>query len=573
VLRGPWLIRVVAALLLLLLFTFQGQGTAAQGLVRRTLRDYEIVNGYFFTQTGGSPDQGYSITDENGIPRWQEYQRLGGPDVLGYPISQRFQWHGFVVQATQKAVLQWQPELGRVVPVNLLDELSRAGKDDWLLTQHLIPRPEAFPDEAGLTFHQVVDKRLQLLDPYPALRTAFLSASDPLESSGLPVAPVADVGPALVLRAQRRAFQLWKVDTPFAQAGQVTVVNGGDLGKEATLFPAPASQPEPAWRQIATPPGSNVQLSPQEVARLRQVIEQARPAVVKLTDGAQGLGSGIIFDPSGLILTNSHVVVALRGEGASPRPVVAVLTDGRQFPVHTLGADDWTDIAVVKIEGPNLPAVPLGTARSLAIGERVIGLGYAPIFPAGPSAKTGTISSLDGQIQTSQDYPQYNLITTNTYLHPGDSGGPLLNLGGHVVGVNNAIRISRRGQELYGFSIPVDGAFQIAQQIIASGKVPRPHLGVSVQDVSPSLAASLALSVRYGVLVTQVTPESPAAVAGLVAGDVIVSFDRQEVASVDDLYRLMVNHKIGDTVPLGVISPEQPRRTVTVTLTERPPLI
>src|SRR5581483_3327784 len=102
---------------------------------RETQRDFDVVNGYYFTQTGGSPsyDQGYSITNADGIPLWNEFQRLGGVQALGYPVSRRFTWDGFVVQATQKAVLQWRPDLGRAVFVNVFDELSRAGKDDWLL--------------------------------------------------------------------------------------------------------------------------------------------------------------------------------------------------------------------------------------------------------------------------------------------------------------------------------------------------------------------------------------------------------------------------------------------------------
>ncbi|MGH2369384.1 MAG: hypothetical protein ACRDI2_14415, partial [Chloroflexota bacterium] len=107
---------LVVALLMLALWP---SGAGAQGIVRETLRDYQVVNGYFFTQTGGSPDYGYSVTDDDGIPLWQEFLRLGGPDVLGYPVSRRFVWDGFVVQATQKAVLQWRPDLGRAVPVNL----------------------------------------------------------------------------------------------------------------------------------------------------------------------------------------------------------------------------------------------------------------------------------------------------------------------------------------------------------------------------------------------------------------------------------------------------------------------
>src|SRR6185436_889238 len=140
----------------------------------------------------------------------------------------------------------------------LLDELHDAGKDDWLASERLIPAPAAFTDEAGLTFQQIAQKRLRLLDSQPALRTAYLSGpagSDPFELNGLPVAPITDFGPVLVLRAQRRAFQLWKVATPFARAGDVTIVNGGDLGKEAALYPTEAAAVEPASFQLAAPQG------------------------------------------------------------------------------------------------------------------------------------------------------------------------------------------------------------------------------------------------------------------------------------------------------------------------------
>lgn len=543
----------------------------AQGITRQRLREYEIVNGYYFSQTGGSRDaeHGYSITDEDGVLLWSEFQRLGGVDVLGYPVTQRFFWDGFVVQATQKVVLQWRPEARRAIFVNLLDELTRAGKDDWLLTYRQIPKPVAFEGEASLPFGQVVQNRLKLLEAHPALRTAYLAAPDPLEANGLPVAPVTDMGPAYVLRTQRKAFQLWKEATPFAARGDVTVVNGGDLGKEGEIYPSAVTRPEPASAHIAAPPGSNTRLSKDELAALRQVVERVRPAVIKLTDGDQGSGSGIIFDPSGLILTNSHVITSLRLD-----KLRADLPDGRSLPVTPVGADDWTDVAVVKVDATNLPSAPLGSSQSLTIGQRVIAIGYAPVLPAAPSAKTGIIHSLTGEIQTLHDYPLSNLVATNTFLHPGDSGGPLLNLSGQVIGVNSAIRVSRRGQELAGFSIPVEGARQIAEQFIAVGKVPRPHIGVGqVDDVTPATASNRGLPVARGVLIGQVQPGSPAAAAGLNAGDVIAGMDNREVANLDDLRRLMVNHKVGDAVPFAIISPGRPRRTVVITLSERPPLV
>jgi S1-C subfamily serine protease len=202
-----------------------------------------------------------------------------------------------------------------------------------------------------------------------------------------------------------------------------------------------------------------------------------------------------------------------------------------------------------------------------------VGIGYASVFPSAPSAKTGVVRSLAGEIQTYQDYPLFNLITTNVFLHPGDSGGPLLDLSGQVVGVNSAIRIARRGQELVGFSIPVEGAKEIADQLVALGAVPRPHLGISVEDVTPAVASALGLPVRRGVYVRTVTPGSPAAAAGIKVGDIIVGMDNREVTGLDDLRRLMVGHHVGDAVPFAIVTPGLPRRSVTVTLAERAPLV
>jgi S1-C subfamily serine protease len=545
--------------------------TQQQAISRRPLADYAVLNGHYFTQTGGdAAEAGFAITDDGGVPMWREFQRLGGVEALGYPVSRRFVWDGFVVQATQKAVLQWRPDLGRAVLVNVLDELTRAGKDEWLAAERLIPSPAAFPDEAGLTFDQVAQTRLRLLDPYPALRNAYLADPAPFEANGLPVAPVADVGPALVLRAQRKAYQLWKVPTPWARAGDVTVVNAGDLAKEAALYPGEAPRPEPAALQIAAPLGSAAATSvpEQEVATIRQVVERARPAIVKLTDGTGGWGSGVIVESSGLILTNSHVVT-----GIGPGRLQAVLPDGRTFAARALGADDWTDVAVVKIEASDLPVVPVGSAGSLRVGQRVVGIGYAPLFPGAPSAKSGVVRSLAGEIQVSSSYPLFDLITSDTYLNPGDSGGALLDTGGRLVGINSAIGVARRGQSLTGYSIPIEGAQQIAQQLAASGTLPRPQMGVSIQPVTSDVAARLGLNVTRGVLLTQVQPDSPAAAAGLAQGDVVVGMNGQAVASVETLRRLMVAHKVGDTVQLTIASPGRPNRTVSVTLVERPPLV
>ncbi|HET7771119.1 MAG TPA: trypsin-like peptidase domain-containing protein [Chloroflexota bacterium] len=558
------MIRLWSVLLAAVLFATHASGAFAQTAPSRTtLRDYDVVNGHYFTQTGSGEDAGFSITDEGGIPLWSEFQRLGGVQALGYPVSRRFVWEGFVVQATQKAVLQWRPDLSRAVFVNLLDELHEAGLDAWLESQRQIPPPAQFPEEEGLTFSQIAQRRVGLLDQYPALRTAYLNAPDPVEANGLPVAPVTDYGPVLVLRAQRRAFQLWKVAVPFARAGDVTVVNGGDLGKEAALYPSEAAQAEPSWMQLAAPQGTTLRVPAGEAEAMRRVVEAARPAVVKISDGGSGWGSGVIIDPNGTILTNAHVVDGVRRERMRVE-----LPDGRTFPARVVGDDEWTDVAVVKIEAADLPTVPIGASRSLGMGQRVVGIGYAPVFPGAPSAKAGVVRSLAGQIQVDNSYPLFDMITSDTYLNPGDSGGGLFDMSGRLVGINSAISVARRSQSLTGYSIPIEGVQQIAQQL-SSGSLSRPQMGITILEVTPSVQQQYGLPVARGVLITSVVPASAADAAGLLEGDVITNMDGRTVADTDALRRVMVTKKVGDTVSVTVVGVGRPSRTVQLTLAAR----
>ena len=200
--------------------------------------DFDIPNGHFFTQTGGGGGLGFAITDDAGIRFWSEFQRLGGVAVLGYPISQRFIWDGFVVQATQRVVLQWRPEVGQVYFVNVFDRLHDLGFDDYLLTVRQTPRPLDTSADAGKPFEQVVQERLALLDANPAIRAAYFGVpGDPIQMNGLPTSPVTDMGNHYALRCQRVVIQQWKEDVPWARAGEVTFALGGDIAKEVGALP------------------------------------------------------------------------------------------------------------------------------------------------------------------------------------------------------------------------------------------------------------------------------------------------------------------------------------------------
>lgn len=235
-------------------------GSAGAMLLVGGRLDYPIPNGRFFTQTNGAPlgksPHGYSITDEGGIQFWSEFQRLGGVDVLGYPVSRRFIMDGFVSQATQKFILQWRPERKEVWFVNVFDALAEKGKDGWLLSHRQTPLHPGSAADAGLDWEGIKRRHWQMLDLDPRIKQYFESSRDPLQHYGLPIS-YADMGNATVLRAQRAVFQRWKEDVPWAKAGDITVANGGDIAKESGLLPLDAlvlESPPPTVPEPATTP-------------------------------------------------------------------------------------------------------------------------------------------------------------------------------------------------------------------------------------------------------------------------------------------------------------------------------
>lgn len=209
--------------------------------------DFDVPNGHFYTQANGQPpgasQAGFAITNDDGVRFWDEYQRLGGVQGLGYPISQRFQWNGLPVQVTQKGVLQWHPDIGQAYLVNVFDQITELGKDDWLFAARSTPKPLGPEFDAGKNWDEVVRARLALLDANLAIKRRYFSVSDPLTIYGLPTSRVEDFGNNYAVRLQRAVIQQWKEDVPWAKAGQVTVANGGDVGKEVGLYPAEVLAP------------------------------------------------------------------------------------------------------------------------------------------------------------------------------------------------------------------------------------------------------------------------------------------------------------------------------------------
>jgi Cellulase (glycosyl hydrolase family 5) len=230
---------------------FQAMGVLRPLVVARSVRlaDYGVANGHFYTQTNGRPSgwdwSGFTVSNADGIPFWDAFVRRGGVAALGYPVSRRFTLDGFVVQAMQKGILQWQPAQHQVALLNTFDRLHLAGQDDWLQSARATPPPFDTTQDSGQPWTVVVAQHLALLDANSSVRARFLAEPDWLNRFGLPVS-VAAYPDVYVVRAQRAVLQQWRHAVPWAKAGQITIANGGDLAKEAGLLPDTALVPEPA---------------------------------------------------------------------------------------------------------------------------------------------------------------------------------------------------------------------------------------------------------------------------------------------------------------------------------------
>ncbi|MES2937075.1 MAG: Do family serine endopeptidase [Pseudomonadota bacterium] len=260
----------------------------------------------------------------------------------------------------------------------------------------------------------------------------------------------------------------------------------------------------------------------------------------------RGMGSGFIVSPDGLILTNAHVV-----KDASE--VSVKLTDRREFKARVLGSDPKTDVAVLKIEAKNLPVVKLGSTRSLAVGEWVLAIGSP--FGFENTVTAGVVSAKGRSLPDGSGVP---FIQTDAAVNPGNSGGPLFNSRGEVVGINSQIYSQSGGYQGVSFAIPIDLARGIQQQIVATGRADHGRLGVTVQEVNQALADAFKLDRPEGALVAQVEPGSPADKAGLRPGDVIRTANGERVVASGDLPAALAQLKSGERVQLQVVRHGEP---------------
>lgn len=249
-----------------------------------------------------------------------------------------------------------------------------------------------------------------------------------------------------------------------------------------------------------------------------------------------GLGSGFIISQEGYILTNAHVV-------ADADEVTVRLTDKREFKAKVLGADAYTDVALVKVEAAGLPVVRIGDASHLQPGEWVAAIGAPFGFE---NSVTAGIVSAKGRILPNESYVPF--IQTDVAVNPGNSGGPLFNMRGEVVGINSQIYSGTGGYMGVSFAIPIGIAMDVAQQLRTSGKVARSRIGVQAQELTRGLAASFGLQEPRGALVANVERGGPADKAGLQPGDIVLSLNGQPVQNSADLARLVAGVKPGTTV-------------------------
>ncbi|MGZ5271374.1 MAG: DegQ family serine endoprotease [Ramlibacter sp.] len=254
-----------------------------------------------------------------------------------------------------------------------------------------------------------------------------------------------------------------------------------------------------------------------------------------------GLGSGFIVSPDGLVLTNAHVV-----KDASE--VTVKLTDRREFRAKVLGSDPKTDVAVLRIDAHNLPVVQLGDAKALRPGEWVAAIGSP--FGFENTVTAGVVSAKGRSLPDDSGVP---FIQTDVAVNPGNSGGPLFNARGEVVGINSQIYSQSGGYQGVSFAIPIDVATRVQQQIVATGKVQHARLGVAVQEVNQAIADSFKLDKPEGALVASVQKGSPADKAGLQPGDVIRAVNGQPVVASGDLPAAIGLSKPGDEVQLKVV--------------------
>jgi S1-C subfamily serine protease len=315
-------------------------------------------------------------------------------------------------------------------------------------------------------------------------------------------------------------------------------------------------------------------IQPQQGLTTVQIAQKLAPSIVRVqTEGAQldifgnstpggGVGTGVIYDNDGHIVTNNHVVMV--GNNVADR-ITVTLNDQRTVHATLVGRDAPTDLAVLKIDENNLTPATFGDSGSLQVGQDVVAIGFALDLKGAPTVTRGVISATGRSI----DEPQYTIndaIQTDASINPGNSGGPLVNAAGEVVGINTAIV---QGAQSIGFSISSALVQPTVKALIENGKIDRAYMGIGTVDVTDSIAQNFNLPVDKGIAVTQVARGGPADQAGLQANDVIVNIDGSDINNSGDLLAMLAKHKAGDKVTVKYYRGNEQQST-DITLGTRP---
>ena len=348
--------------------------------------------------------------------------------------------------------------------------------------------------------------------------------------------------------------------------------SGCDASKDGSGAASSAGTASVAQTESA--PAAKVDTSNLSAARNTPAVRAAKavgPSVVGITNKAvvrdwfnnpvetEGAGSGVVFRADGYIVTNNHVV-------SGAKEIIVSLADGRSLRGKLIGADEVTDLAVVKVEASDLPVATFGDSDGIVVGEPAIAIGNPLGLEFQGSVTSGVISALNRTLDISDK--RVKLLQTDAAINPGNSGGALVNADGQVIGINSA-KVAANGVEGMGFSIPSNTVQAIIKELMEKGYVARPYLGVTIFDPSTAARYGYQLNIDKGVYVFRLTLGGPADKAGLQRGDIILKMGDKEVNSVSELRQQVGEHKVGDSVKI-TFDRNGTTHTVDIVLEEMP---
>ena len=377
--------------------------------------------------------------------------------------------------------------------------------------------------------------------PQPGATQPLLATTvEPVAAQGQPAGPAPGPSPSPAVAQAPTQTQTTPTPPP--------AVNGaGPVAAQASIGSATEELPTVDVVKILTP--SVVQI----------VTEVLSMGLFNQPTPSRGVGTGVILDGEGRILTNNHVI-------AGAQSITVTLNNGESYPASIVGRDPNTDLAVIRIVADGLTPAALGSSSALEVGQDVIAIGHALGLQGGPTVSKGVVSALGRSIDSDQGNTIVDLIQTDASINPGNSGGALANHRAEVVGINTAII---QGTQGIGFAINIDDAKVVVAQLIEQGFVQRGYLGIGPTTVNPGLADRFGLPVTEGIMVVRVLPGTPAARAGLSEEDVIVQLGEQPIDNTGELSRFLIAHLPGETVAL-IYFRGQTKVSTQITLGERP---